>query len=115
MKIDRQSSVSPARSPDDAAALVRGLSALAHPVRLAILRQLASRDACCVKEVVARVGLAQSTVSQHIRMLVDAGLVSYRPQRQSSRYSLDRRALGMLSAEIASLLRACCGGSSKED
>ena len=68
-----------------------------------------------MKEVVARVGLAQSTVSQHIKILVEAGLVSYRPQRQSSCYSLDRQALGALSAEISSLLETCCGGCSKKD
>lgn len=103
------------RASGDAARVARGLSALAHPARLAILRQLAARDACCVKDVVARVGLAQSTVSQHIKILVEAGLVSYRPQRQSSAYSLDRRALAALNAEISSLIENCCGASPKKD
>lgn len=115
MNDDVQSPAAPYCPAGDASAVARGLSALAHPVRLAILRQLASRDACCVKDVVARVGLAQSTVSQHIKVLVEAGLVSYRPQRQSSCYSLDRRALGALNAEISSLLETCCGGSLKKD
>ena len=115
MKLDERSSAPCSAARLEAAQLVRGLSALAHPARLEILRQLASRDACCVKDVVARVGLAQSTVSQHIKILVEAGLVSYRPQRQSSCYSLDRRALGALSGEISSLLATCCGASSKKD
>lgn len=89
----------------------RRLAALAHPVRIAILRQLAANDACCVKQVVARVGLAQSTVSQHLRVLVEAGLVRYRPERQSSRYSVDREALGAFTEEIAALLGTCCGGA----
>ena len=105
----------PCCAAGETATVVRGLSALAHPARLAILRQLASRDACCVKDVVARVGLAQSTVSQHIRILVEAGLVTYRPQRQSSCYSLDRPALKALDAEIRSLLETCCGGPPKKD
>ena len=84
------------------------LHALAHPARLAILRMLACRDACCCKDVVAEVGLAQSTVSQHLRTLVEAGLVSYRPDRQSSRYSLDRAALGALARNVGSLLEVCC-------
>ena len=115
MKRDAHFLAEPCRRAGDAATVARRLSALAHPVRLAILRQLASRDACCVKDVVARVGLAQSTVSQHIKVLVEAGLVTYRPQRQSSCYSLDRRALGALNAEISSLLETCCGGSLKKD
>ncbi|MGL4490479.1 MAG: ArsR/SmtB family transcription factor [Rhizobiaceae bacterium] len=49
--------------------LAAQLLALAHPVRLAIIRHLAASDACCNKDVVARVGLAQSTVSQHLKVL----------------------------------------------
>jgi DNA-binding transcriptional ArsR family regulator len=97
-------------SDEAATATVRRLAALAHPARLAILRQLAASDACCVKDVVSRVGLAQSTVSQHLKVLVDAGLVGYRPNRQASCYSIDRAALGALSDEIVALLAGCCGG-----
>lgn len=94
--------------------LARKLAALGHPVRIAILRQLADRDACCVKDVVGRVGLAQSTVSQHIRVLVDAGFVSYRPQRQASCYSIDREALAALSDDVNALLGNCCGHCTKK-
>ncbi|TPW32022.1 ArsR/SmtB family transcription factor [Pararhizobium mangrovi] len=87
----------------------RQLAALAHPARLSILNQLAAADACCVKDVVGRVGLAQSTVSQHIRILVDAGLVTYRANRQASAYALDRAALHALSGEIDALFETCCG------
>ena len=90
----------------------RRLAALAHPGRLKILRQLACTEACCVKELVPSTGLAQSTVSQHIKVLVDAGLVSYRPKRQSSCYSLDRAALGALAGEIGDLVQSCCCGAS---
>ncbi|PWV98737.1 DNA-binding transcriptional ArsR family regulator [Hoeflea marina] len=87
------------------------LGALAHPVRLTLLRHLGERDACCVKELVGRVGLAQSTVSQHLKVLVDAGLVSYRADRQSSRYSLETAALGALSCGLGDIVQHCCGGS----
>ena len=78
------------------ARLAADLFALAHPVRLAIVRHLAEADACCNKDVVDRVGLAQSTVSQHLKILVDAGLVRCTPDRQRSRYSLDVRRLDAL-------------------
>lgn len=96
--------------PEDATLAVK-LAALAHPVRLTLLRHLGERDACCVKELVGRVGLAQSTVSQHLKVLVEAGLVSYRADRQSSRYSLETAALGGLLEGIGSIVATCCKGS----
>lgn len=71
------------------AELAEALQALAHPVRLSIVRQLAATNACCNKDVVARVGLAQSTVSQHLKVLVDIGIVTYTPDSIRSRYSLN--------------------------
>lgn len=107
------------RPNDDAGTevTIRRLAALAHPVRLKILRRLAAADACCVKDVVPAVGLAQSTVSQHIKVLVEAGLVSYRPNRQASCYSINRATLGAVSDEIRDLLQTCCccDASAKND
>ncbi len=94
----------------DDEALARKLAALSHPVRLSILRCLGEADACCVKDVVGRVGLAQSTVSQHLRTLLDAGLVTYRPERQSSRYSLNGKALASVSDSLDGIVQAVCGG-----
>jgi ArsR family transcriptional regulator, arsenate/arsenite/antimonite-responsive transcriptional repressor len=95
--------------------LAADLFALAHPVRLAIVRQLAEADACCNKDVVNRVGLAQSTVSQHLKILVDAGLVSYQPDKQRSRYSLSLERLNELTAAFGHLASyACnCAGTAK--
>jgi ArsR family transcriptional regulator, arsenate/arsenite/antimonite-responsive transcriptional repressor len=87
------------------------LFALAHPVRLAIVRHLAQSDACCNKDVVDRVGLAQSTVSQHLKILVDAGLVRYTPDRQRSRYSLAPDRLSALAGAFDSLAKFACGCS----
>jgi ArsR family transcriptional regulator, arsenate/arsenite/antimonite-responsive transcriptional repressor len=91
--------------------LAADLFALAHPVRLAIVRHLASASACCNKDVVGRVGLAQSTVSQHLKILVDAGLVNFEPDRQRSRYSLNHARLGEVTAALESLKNftsGCC-------
>lgn len=87
------------------------LAALGHPARLAILRQLAERDACCCKDVVSRMDLAQSTVSQHLKVLVGAGLVRYSPHRQSSVYTLDRQAMAELSAAFDRIVETCCVGA----
>jgi ArsR family transcriptional regulator, arsenate/arsenite/antimonite-responsive transcriptional repressor len=100
-------------------ALARRLAALSHPVRLSILRCLGSGDACCVKDLVGRVGLAQSTVSQHLKTLLDAGLVTYRPDRQSSRYSLDAEALASVSGALDIIVRdvcdGCCNGTERDN
>lgn len=68
----------PALSPDDPAAdarLAAFAKALGHPTRVRILRLLASRDSqtCC--HLVDELPLAQSTVSEHLRILRAAGLV----------------------------------------
>ena len=86
------------------------LAALAHPARLSILRYLSGNGACCCKEVVDQLDLAQSTVSQHLKVLVEAGLVRYRPERQKSRYTVDATELAGLSRDISSYLDSCASG-----
>lgn len=49
--------------------------ALAHPARLQILRFLARVDTCFCGDIVKQLPLAQSTVSQHLKILKEAGLV----------------------------------------
>ncbi|MBN9244442.1 MAG: winged helix-turn-helix transcriptional regulator [Mesorhizobium sp.] len=90
--------------------LAAGLAALAHPTRIEIVRHLAGQPACCCRDVVDRLDLAQSTVSQHLKVLVDAGLVRFSPDRQRSRYELDRAALKDLSSSLARLTEDCCTG-----
>ena len=88
--------------------IAAGLAALAHPARLAILRRLASSDACCCKDVVRHLDLAQSTVSQHLKVLVQAGLVIYEPNRPRSRYVLNRQALRQAWHAVGHLVNECC-------
>lgn len=84
------------------------LAALSHPARIEILQHLAGVEACCCKDVVTQLDLAQSTVSQHLKVLVDAGLVTLTPQRPRSRYEVDRDALAALSRSVGTLLDSCC-------
>lgn len=91
--------------------VARKLAALAHPVRLRLLRDLGAADSCCVKDLVGRIGLAQSTVSQHLKVLVEADLVNFRADRQSSRYTVNAEALRELAGIIGQTLDHCCGGA----
>jgi ArsR family transcriptional regulator len=71
---------------DDIANVMR---ALGHPVRLSILRILARRDSdCCCTDVTQMLPLAQSTVSQHIKVLLDAGLVERHAKGTRNCYKL---------------------------
>lgn len=49
--------------------------ALAHPARVAIVRLLAQKQTCICGDIVDELPLAQSTVSQHLKALKDAGLI----------------------------------------
>jgi len=50
--------------------------ALSHPARVAILKALAQKDSCVCGEIVELLPLAQSTVSQHLKELLNAGLIT---------------------------------------
>lgn len=102
--------VSTNRFEADDDAVARTLAALAHPVRLKLLRCLGESEACCVKDLVGRVGMAQSTVSQHLKVLLEAGLVTYRAERQTSRYGINHHALGSAAATIGKIVAEFCAG-----
>ncbi|WP_367715231.1 metalloregulator ArsR/SmtB family transcription factor [Nitratireductor sp. GISD-1A_MAKvit] len=94
--------------------MFRGFSALSHPARVKILQHLSGFDACCCKDVVHHLDLAQSTVSQHLKVLVEAGLVHVRPERQSSRYEVNTVALKALSSSLAGLVHTCVDAKEKK-
>ena len=85
------------------------LAALSHPARLSILRYLSGNGACCCKQVVDQLDLAQSTVSQHLKILVEARLVTYRPEHPRSRYTVDAGQMAGLSMQFSSFLDDCAG------
>ena len=87
--------------------------ALGHPARVAILRQLAEEGECICGQIVSALPLAQATVSQHLKVLKDAGLVQGEIDGPRVCYALNPDAFRPLSA-FASLLSgaapvdACC-------
>ena len=93
---------------DDAA---ERLKALGHPVRLAIVRALAERSCCCCGDVCSRLPLAQSTVSQHLKVLREAGLISFRRDGVRSSYVLNPSAFAALNADLKDILALVAGGA----
>ena len=55
--------------------LAKYAKALAHPARIAILKMLAKRENCVCGDIVEELPLSQSTVSQHLKELKEAGLI----------------------------------------
>jgi len=97
--------------------LAVALAALSHPARLAILRRL-SAQCCCCAEVVGGLHLAQSTVSQHLKVLVAAGLVDVRPDAQRSLFRVNHAALAAASEALSAFARGCGadgGGAQRDD
>lgn len=99
-------------APDSRAVAAR-LAALSHPARIEILKHLSASSSCCCREVVDHLDLAQSTVSQHLKVLVGAGLVRFAPDRQRSRYEVDRDALASVSASLNALVNSCCADNKR--
>jgi|CXWK01.1.fsa_nt_gi ArsR family transcriptional regulator len=88
--------------------MARQLAALAHPARIGILQQLAGCGPSCCGQVVENFDLAQSTVSQHLKVLVEAGLVQLRPVAQRSFYEVDAAAMTRLLQMLSALAGQCC-------
>ncbi|MCE9572963.1 MAG: metalloregulator ArsR/SmtB family transcription factor [Deltaproteobacteria bacterium] len=89
-----------AAADDELAALAK---ALGHPARVAILRLLGRKNACICGDIVAELPLAQSTVSQHLKVLKDAGLIRGDIDGPRVCYCLEPRALRRLKALVGGL------------
>jgi len=94
--------------------LVAWLKALAHPARLQILELLANRGECVCGEIVSLLPLAQSTVSQHLKILREAGLLVGTIDGRRSCYCLDGRALGAFRQALSERLAGLEAGGNRQ-
>ena len=77
------------------------LKALGHPVRLEIVHNL-MKDECSVNNIVKRLGLPQSTISQHLRILQDRGIITPRKEGVTTCY----RVVDARVREIINILKS---------
>src|SRR2546427_12918519 len=77
--------------------------ALGHPARVAILRMLIARGDCICGEIVSELPLAQATVSQHLKVLKDAGLIEGEVDGPRVCYCVDRATVKRLKNLIEDL------------
>ncbi len=87
--------------------------ALSHPARIAILRELAQRSTCICGEIVSALPLSQSTVSQHLHVLLEAGLIQGTVDGPRSCYCLNTSAIKAFGKAFGDLFQAlsnrqCC-------
>ncbi len=97
-------SAAPALGEQRDADLARLAKAVAHPARVRILRLLLSRDACYCGQIVDELPLAQATVSQHLKVLKDAGLITGEIDGLRTCYCAGRGRLAELHDLVGTLL-----------
>jgi DNA-binding transcriptional ArsR family regulator len=100
---DRRADLRPVEGPEADAELAALSKALAHPARVQIVRLLSRRNTCICGEIVDEMDLAQSTVSQHLKILKDAGLVQGEIDGPRVCYCLSPGALRRFKALVGSL------------
>lgn len=88
--------------PDDDT-LATMAKTLGNPARVKILRLLAARKACVTGDLVAELPLAQSTVSEHLRILREAGLIQGEIEGPRTSYCVNRAGLAALQRAVSSL------------
>ena len=77
--------------------------AVAHPARVQIVRLLIRRKSCVCGEIVDQLPLAQSTVSQHLKILKESGLIQGEVDGPKVCYCIDRQRLKELKSLVARL------------
>jgi DNA-binding transcriptional ArsR family regulator len=90
--------------------LARMLKALGNPVRFEIMQTLAERRSCITQEIVDTTPLAQSTVSQHLKVLREAGLIQGEIEGPATCYCIDAGGVRWLKEQIEGWLPGCCEG-----
>lgn len=84
--------------------LIVQLKALAHPARLKILELVTNRGKCICGEIVDVLPLTQSTVSQHLKILREAGLLEGTIEGPRSCYCVNEQAIGTLRQTLVERL-----------
>ena len=94
-------------SPDEQR-LVKMLKALGNPVRFQIVQILAEKQVCITGEIVEFTTLAQSTISQHLSVLREAGLIHGEIEGPATCYCIDPDGMRWLREKIGEWMPDCC-------
>ena len=80
------------------------LKAIAHPARIAILQQIISANACICGDLVEELGLAQATISQHLKELKNAGIIQGTIEGVKVCYCIEPKTWTMLAALFSNFM-----------
>lgn len=83
--------------------LIEAMSIIAEPTRLRILQVIASRGQMCAKEILPEFNITQPTLSHHMNLLEECGLVATRKEGRMVYYSINKPTIAALSELILSL------------
>lgn len=87
------------------------LKAIAHPARIAILEHIIKANACICGDLVEELGLAQATISQHLKELKNAGLIQGNIDGASVCYCIEPKAWKMLNETLKAFFGSYKGGA----
>ena len=81
------------------------MKALAHPARIAIIQHLVKIDACICGDLVEELGLAQPTISQHLKELKSIGLIQGTIEGTSVCYCIDPKVWNQYNVLFSSFFK----------
>ena len=90
------------------------LKAIAHPARIAILQRIIISNTCICGDLVGELGLAQATISQHLKELKNAGLIKGAIEGNAVCYCIDEKGVEKLQSYFGNILstlnsrKGCC-------
>lgn len=93
----------------DSSSMALVFSALSNPARIDILRHISLHRNCGCKEITEVLPLAQSTVSQHLKVLIEAGIVVVETVPPRSQYHVNEALLKSMADTTSSFMDSCCG------
>ena len=85
------------------------LKAMAHPARIAILQRILASNTCICGDLVEELGLAQATISQHLKELKNAGIIQGTIEGVSVCYCINPITWKLLEKQISAFLGAYKG------
>ncbi len=83
--------------------------ALGHPARIAILELLIKKNSCICGDIVTELPLSQSTVSQHLKELNEAGLIKGEIEGAKVCYCIDEKEWGAVKSYLGNFLNTFTG------
>ncbi|WP_158828136.1 ArsR/SmtB family transcription factor [Mucilaginibacter lacusdianchii] len=87
------------------------LKAMAHPARIAILQHLMAANACICGDLVEELGLAQATISQHLKELKNAGLIQGTIEGVSVCYCIEPNTWAALQNQLGAFFSSYKGSN----